>query len=121
MGYRMFTDSQGTEWQAWDVIPQLADRRTSERRHRQVVPAAADRRALPDRRVTVGRRPTLSAGLDNGWLCFEARIEKRRLTPIPTDWLRCSESQLERYCREARPAIRSVAPVDIATLIHRSG
>jgi hypothetical protein len=27
MGYSGFWDSQGTEWRAWDVIPQLTERR----------------------------------------------------------------------------------------------
>ena len=119
MGYRVFRDSQGVEWQTWDVVPQLAERRAAERRRaeRGVPPEAAiaERRRIQERRVTSGRRPFLSAGLDGGWLCFEAPIEKRRLTPIPADWLRCDEACLERYCRLAKPARSSVA-VDISTL-----
>lgn len=118
MGYRVFRDSQGVEWQTWDVVPQLAERRTAERRAtRAVLPesVAAERRRVKERRVTSGRRPLLSAGLDGGWLCFEAPVEKRRLTPIPSDWLRCDEECLERYCRQARPARTSIA-IDISTL-----
>ena len=36
MGYRVFTDSQGREWQAWDVVPQLTERRGFDRRVRIV-------------------------------------------------------------------------------------
>ena len=50
MGYRVFTDSQGTEWQAWDVVPQLTERREVERRVRIVPVPHADRRRDPDRR-----------------------------------------------------------------------
>ena len=119
MGYRIFRDSHGIEWQTWDVVPRLAERRGLERRREAAVAAlvAVERRRAADRRVGAGRRPLLSAGLDEGWLCFEATTaEKRRLTPIPGDWLRCDDACLERYCRQARPALRSSVPVDISTL-----
>lgn len=119
MGYRVFTDSKGVEWQTWDVVPRLADRRAAERRRaeRGVPPEAVDveRRRRQERRVTSGRRPMLSAGLDGGWLCFEAPVGKRRLAPIPSDWLRCDDACLERYCRQATPARTSIA-IDISTL-----
>lgn len=118
MGYRIFRDSQGIEWQTWDVIPQLADRRAGDRRRAAALAglATAERRRAAERRVRAGRRPVLIAGLDEGWLCFEAQTEKRRLTPIPLDWLCCDDACLERYCREARPAARSSVVVDISTL-----
>jgi hypothetical protein len=106
MGYRVFTDSQGTEWQAWDVVPQLTERRAVERRVRVEPVPHADRRRAPDRRIIKGRRPVLTSGLDTGWLCFENEVEKRRLAPIPGDWMRCSREQLERYCAAARRAPR---------------
>jgi hypothetical protein len=118
MGYRVFRDSQGTEWQTWDVVPHLTERRATDRRRAAVAAAmpAVERRATPDRRMGAGRRPLLSAGLDAGWLCFEAPSEKRRLTPIPADWLRCDEACLEHYCRQARPAMRASAAIDISRL-----
>ena len=106
MGYRIFRDSAGTEWQTWDVVPRLAERRVAQRRVAVSVVPRVERRRLRERRVRVGRRPMLSAGLDCGWLCFEAPVEKRRLTPIPADWERCPTAQLEEYCRAARPALR---------------
>lgn len=120
MGYRVFRDSQGVEWQTWDVVPRLAERRAADRRRAAAAAAAAvavERRRAEDRRVVAGRRPVLSAGLDSGWLCFEAQVEKRRLSPIPADWLRCDEACLERYCRLAKPA-RMPLPIDITTLPH---
>jgi hypothetical protein len=118
MGYRVFRDSKGTEWQTWDVVPQLAERRLTDRRGAVIARQQPDRRH-GERRVLTGRRPVLSAGLDGGWLCFEAAIEKRRLTPIPGDWLRCDEERLEQYCREAKPALRASAAVDISTLLDK--
>lgn len=118
MGYRVFRDSQGIEWQTWDVVPHLAERRASERRRAEAVAAivAVERRRADDRRVVAGRRPILSAGLDEGWLCFDATAGRRRLTPIPRDWLRCDDARLERYCRAARPAVRGSIAVDVSTL-----
>ena len=106
MGYRVFRDSRGVEWQTWDVVPQLTERREIERRMRRVPVPHADRRRDSDRRLINGRRPALTAGLDNGWLCFEGSLEKRRLTPIPPDWQRCSDAQLEKYCQAAKRAPR---------------
>jgi hypothetical protein len=106
MGYRVFRDSQGREWQAWDVVPQLTERREIERRMRAAPLEHADRRRQQDRRVIKGRRPVLTAGLDGGWLCFENAFEKRRLTPIPEDWTRCSPAELDHYLQSAKRAAR---------------
>jgi hypothetical protein len=114
MGYRVFTDSHGVEWQAWDVVPQLTERREIERRMHLVPVEHADRRRDPDRRVGRGRRPILTAGLDGGWLCFEASGEKRRLAPIPLDWIRCTVSQLERYCQVAKLAPRPSTAAELS-------
>jgi hypothetical protein len=105
MGYRSFRDRQGMDWQAWDVIPALADRRLHERRT-QRVSFDDDRRRINDRRVLVGRRPALHAGMSGGWLCFEGAEEKRRLSPIPPDWLACAVERLQLYLAAAKPAVR---------------
>jgi hypothetical protein len=114
MGYRVFRDSQGVRWQAWDVIPQLAERRVGDRRRPPAVPSNSERRRAVDRRVIIGRRPVLSAGLDGGWLCFEAPVGKRRLTPIPDDWQECNEMRLEEYCRRARLANRMSSALHVS-------
>lgn len=106
MGYRIFRDSHGTEWQTFDVLPRLGERRVCERRSRVPSPVSVDRRSREDRRVFTGHRQVLSSGLDTGWLCFEAAHEKRRLAPIPSDWQRCADDRLEEYCEQARPARR---------------
>lgn len=117
MAYRTFRDSHGTEWQTWDVVPRLGERRIRQRR-RAVAPLySSERRRLPERRLTTGRRPLLSDGLHAGWLCFEAPVEKRRLTPIPVDWQECEAGRLEEYCRQATPAGRPSAGVDIRHLL----
>jgi hypothetical protein len=124
MGHRFFRDSRGTEWQAWDVVPQLAERRTGDRRRvasaGRLGPGVLERRRRPERRTTNGRRSVLTAGLDDGWLCFEAPAEKRRLTPIPQDWLRCDDACLERYLGDARPVRRSSVVVDLSSMADSS-
>ena len=111
MGYRIFKDSHGTEWQTWDVVPRLAERRVSDRRLKPSSSPVIERRRREDRRTKSGQRPSLTSGLGKGWLCFEAALEKRRLTPIPGDWERCGTSRLEEYCREATPAMRVRSPI----------
>ncbi|HXD47771.1 MAG TPA: hypothetical protein VN600_03285 [Gemmatimonadaceae bacterium] len=61
----------------------------------------ADRRD-GDRRISVGASTAFQKVVAGGWLCFECEGERRRLSPIPDDWMRCSASQIERYCHSAR-------------------
>lgn len=108
MAYRNFVDSDGVEWQAWDVLPKAVERRfTSRRVHHEALPFPERRRA--DRRQINGRWTPLTSGLRDGWLCFDAGGNRRRLTPIPTDWEECPSTALERYCRSATP-VRSSSP-----------
>ena len=106
MGYRIFRDSRGTEWQTWDVVPRLVERRVSERRARSPQIMSGERRERQERRITPGHRSVLTGGYMGGWLCFEADAEKRRLSPIPGDWQGCPSERLEQYCSEATPARR---------------
>jgi hypothetical protein len=102
MSLRTFTDSHGQEWEAYDVVPRTEERRRYDRRSGETKIDPADERRDTDRRITVGRSEHITAKA--GWLCFESQDERRRLTPIPEDWTRADEAQLEVYCREARPA-----------------
>ena len=108
MGYRDFRDTKGTAWMAWDVVPHMVERRQGPRR--QSVPGASaadgtDRRVGIDRRMVRSTRARLGDGMDGGWLCFESGDQKRRLAPIPADWLRCAERQLAAYCDRATPVL----------------
>lgn len=106
MSYRTFIDSDGVEWQAWDVMPQAAERRIGNRRGAREQLAFRDRRQV-ERRQRQGRWSPLTSGLSEGWLCFDSGEVRRRLTPIPPDWEECAVDALERYCRSANPARRS--------------
>lgn len=61
-------------------------RRWGDRRSRVRRTNDAERRRRADRRAARRARAMLPGGLNEGWLCFEARDEKRRLTPIPEEW-----------------------------------
>lgn len=74
MALRNFTDSQGTAWRVWNVVPQYAASRDEE---------------------------MMTPGLQGGWLCFDSGNEKRRLSPIPVDWEKAGMDALEAYCRQA--------------------
>ena len=101
MAFRTFLDSSGQEWQAYDVKPPADERRRYDRRSSTEV-VDPERRSNDDRRVSVGRLSRLTNGT-GGWLCFERGDDRRRLMPIPDDWERCSDQQLEQYRELARP------------------
>ena len=111
MAYRIFVDSEGVEWQAWDVVPDDVERRLGERRESIEVISESDRRTGLERRVTEGKWTVLSSGLVEGWLCFEATTVRKRLMPIPTDWAVCGDEELETYCRSAKPVRGCASPV----------
>ncbi|MBA3889370.1 MAG: hypothetical protein H0X64_02465 [Gemmatimonadaceae bacterium] len=104
MGYRDFRDPTGKNWMAWDVVPHMVERRQGPRRQSPASAALAeerDRRVGIDRRMVRSTRARLGDGMDGGWLCFENEREKRRLAPIPSDWMQCAERQLAEYCKQA--------------------
>lgn len=103
MPYRAFIDSGGSEWQVWDVVPRLSERRTSQETDRRLatIPIPFADRRRDSRRMTQVRRAILRGSYAQGWLCFDNGREKRRLTPIPADWTTCSERSLEGYSSRA--------------------
>jgi hypothetical protein len=42
--------------------------------------------------------------LTEGWLCFEQGERKCRLSPIPAEWAKASDAQLDEWRQMARPA-----------------
>lgn len=101
MPYRTFEDSAGTEWEVWDIVPRLSERRTGivVDRRVEVKPISFADRRREQRRVPQApvARARLRGTYAQGWLCFESDAEKRRLSPIPDDWTTCDERQLEEY------------------------
>lgn len=99
MAHREFIDDDGVQWQAWEVIPSSAERRSAgERRF-----GGRDQR---DRRMRQQPRVKMEPGLAQGWLVFESPTEKRRLHPIPAGWSALSDAQLAALARTAPASIR---------------
>jgi hypothetical protein len=76
--HRLFDDARGTRWDVWAVYP--------EARPSQLT-------ALP-------------GTFQTGWLVFESISEKRRLSPIPSNWQSLAPGELERLCERAETASR---------------
>jgi hypothetical protein len=76
--HRLFDDSRGVRWDVWPVYPE---------------PRAAQLSALP-------------GTFQSGWLVFESVGEKRRLSPIPSNWQSLPPRELERLCERAEIASR---------------
>ena len=103
MSYRRFTDSQGTPWRVWEVVPSPVCRRRGVRRIQVVKIHHPDRRTLPDRRLDMRRSRLFFPPTEPSWLCFEAGTDRRRLTPVPERWWLEDDAGLERLCELARP------------------
>src|SRR4051794_29478436 len=87
MSYRRFTDSEGRNWEAWEVHPAAVERRLADDR-RSVNRGSADRRKEPEFRLVI------PGELRGGWLALRARTEKLRLAPIPEGWEHLSDEEL---------------------------
>jgi hypothetical protein len=96
MPHRQFVDSKHTTWEVWDVEPAHAERRGSADDRRRSRRTSGERRQLEDR-----SRVRIKTTLARGWLAFESRHDKRRLSPIPTGWEALDPSALEQLCEQA--------------------
>jgi len=103
MSYRRFTDSQGTPWRVWEVVPSPLCRRHGIRRIQVVKIHHPERRTLAERRVDMRRSRLFFPPTEPSWLCFEAGAERRRLRPVPERWWLEDDAGLERLCELARP------------------
>jgi hypothetical protein len=101
MPYRRFTDSQGTTWRVWDVVPSPIDRRLAMRRIRSTRVPHGERRVASERRLDLQRSRLYFPPWERSWLCFESADVKRRLTPIPADWTTRDDAELEELCARA--------------------
>jgi hypothetical protein len=72
--HRIFRDAHGTRW---DVFPVYPGSRVSAQWH-------------------------LEAAYSHGWLCFDSASQKRRVGPVPPDWHRLSNAQLEQLANGAQ-------------------
>ncbi len=78
------------------------ERRSVERRQHSSGEWKGIERRVGDRRRLDQKRLVLDNGLGTGWLVFESKSEKRRLTQIPKDWENFTEAQLRLLCEKAK-------------------
>src|SRR5207253_7045814 len=94
-GYRTFLDGRGRLWEVWMVHPSSIERRKMERRSPvENAVFLIEQRVLGDRRTQVGTRGNVASEYSNGWLCFASNGEKRRLAPVPVNWMSANDSQV---------------------------
>src|SRR4051812_41873457 len=91
MPHRKFIDTLGRAWDVWTVQPELVERRRQE----TIGPPAVERRQHREYRVPLGERWL------NGWLAFDGVGGKRRLAPVPPNWHRMTDAELEQLCESA--------------------
>jgi hypothetical protein len=89
------------------VHPSSIERRDIERRSRvENAVYLIEQRLTGERRKTPGARVAIASEYSNGWLCFTRDGERRRLAPVPTNWLTADEAQLAEWCRAAKRVVR---------------
>ena len=119
MSLREFSDGDGRTWRVWGTVPgtpheadvfaqsarlqQAAERRAAERQAREAAGAPPEAR----------HGPPVSPGREHGWLTFQSGEEKRRLSPIPTEWATASDAELRRYLARADVVRLSAAAAEM--------
>ncbi|HVE79900.1 MAG TPA: hypothetical protein VNA89_13625 [Gemmatimonadaceae bacterium] len=108
MSTRSFRDAHGVEWRVYAMMPKGLERRRNDRRRGSAQGySGPERRAGGDRRLdrangaAARNHGFILPGLEGGWLVFDAPAERRRITPIPGDWERATDAELEALCRGA--------------------
>jgi hypothetical protein len=106
-GYRTFLDTRGRVWEVWMVHPSSIERRRMERRSPvENAVFLIEQRVLGDRRSHLGNRGAVATEYSSGWLCFASNGEKRRLAPVPVNWMSANDSQVAEWCRIAKRVVK---------------
>jgi len=92
MSTRDFRDSHNVLWHVYEVRPLTPITRAGPPRDTSNSSGSMSRPEVHD--VTDER----------AWLVFESGDEKRRLVPVPQDWDRVTDTELELLCSRAAPA-----------------
>ena len=106
-GYRSFLDARGRPWEVWMVHPSSIERRKMERRTPvENAIFLIEQRVLGDRRSHSRGRTAVASEYSSGWLCFASNGEKRRLAPVPVNWMSANDSQVAEWCRIATRVVK---------------
>ena len=119
-GYRTFLDPRGRPWEVWMVHPSSIERRRMERRSPvENAVFLIEQRVLGDRRTNAGTRGEAATEFTGGWLCFASNGEKRRLVPVPVNWMSANDGQVAEWCRIATRVVKCGPTWDPADEIAR--
>jgi hypothetical protein len=119
-GYRTFLDPRGRPWEVWMVHPSSIERRKMERRSPvENAVFLIEQRVMGDRRATLGSRGAVATEYSSGWLCFASDGEKRRLAPVPVNWMSANDGQVAEWCRIATRVVKCGPNWDPADEIDR--
>ena len=89
------------------VHPSSIERRKMERRsHVENAVNLIEQRVLGDRRSSRGTRGEIASEYSTGWLCFASDGEKRRLVPVPVNWMSANDGQVSEWCRIAKRVVK---------------
>ena len=89
------------------VHPSSIERRKMERRTPvENAVYLIEQRVLGDRREVIGSRGAVATEFSTGWLCFASDGEKRRLAPVPVNWMSANDSQVAEWCRIAKRVLK---------------
>ena len=103
MALREVRDDRGELWRVWDVAPERRDRRRGGERRRNP-------RETQERRRIQLLSAAVRGEFRTGWLVFESTAEKRRLCPVPPDWLGLSDRTLLDLLSRAAPVMKARWP-----------
>jgi len=89
------------------VHPSSIERRRMERRSPvENAVFLIEQRVLGDRRANAGTRGEVATEFSLGWLCFASNGEKRRLVPVPLNWMSANDGQVAEWCRIAKRVMK---------------
>jgi hypothetical protein len=89
------------------VHPSSIERRKMERRTPvENAVNLIEQRVLGDRRNSAGARSAVATEYSAGWLCFASDGEKRRLAPVPVNWMSANDMQVAEWCRIAKRVLK---------------
>ena len=89
------------------VHPSSIERRKMERRSPiENAVHLIEQRVLGDRRSSRGTRGEVASEYSTGWLCFASEGEKRRLVPVPVNWMSANDGQVAEWCRIAKRVVK---------------
>ena len=100
MPKRQFHDTSGASWDVWDVRPSDASR------------SAYDRGVTRESSARETSFLSLDPLLENGWLCFQAGLDRRRFAPIPPAWWELPDGVLRVMLEIANPVATTVYRAD---------